>query len=222
MRAVIVCGAKIKDYEFVSSYFKDDDFFIYCDSGLVHEYRFMSTADTSAELIIGDFDSHEMPDRNDVEIIKLPTVKDDTDSVYAVKEAIKRGFDSILMVGVVGDRLDHGLVNIYSLIYMYERGVKAVIVDDFSEMRLIGDKNSEVVEQKWAYFSLVAIAGEAKGVTIKNAKYEVEDVTITPSYQYATSNEPLHNTSSDKVCDKEVKAEICVKEGYLLLMKDRY
>lgn len=35
-RAVIVCGAKIKDYEFVSSFFAEGDFFIYCDSGLVH------------------------------------------------------------------------------------------------------------------------------------------------------------------------------------------
>ena len=70
-RAVIVCGAKIKDYEAVSSYFRDDDFFIYCDSGLVHEDRFISPVDSSADLIIGDFDSHEKPDRN-TEIITLP------------------------------------------------------------------------------------------------------------------------------------------------------
>lgn len=212
MRAVIVCGAKIKDYEFVSSYFKEDDFFIYCDSGLVHEDRFMSTTDTSANLIIGDFDSHEMPENRTVEIIKLPTEKDDTDSVYAVKEAIKRGFKEILMVGVIGDRLDHGLVNVYSLIYMYERGIDAMIVDDFSEMRLIGNRKGEIVESKWAYFSLVAIAGEAKGITIKNAKYEVENVLITPSYQYATSNEVRG----------DVPAEITLTDGYLLLMKDRW
>lgn len=212
MRAVIVCGAKIKDYEFVSSYFKDGDFFIYCDSGLVHEDRFMSTVNASADLIIGDFDSHEMPENRSVEIIKLPTEKDDTDSVYAVKEAIKRGFREILMVGVIGDRLDHGLVNVYSLMFMYERDVDAMIVDDFSEMKIIGNRKSETVDPKWAYFSLVAIAGEAAGVTIRNAKYEVENVLITPSYQYATSNE----------VSGEEPAEISLTEGYLLLMKDRW
>ena len=36
-RAVIVCGVNIKDYEFVSSFFAEGDFFIYCDSGYVVE-----------------------------------------------------------------------------------------------------------------------------------------------------------------------------------------
>lgn len=67
-RAVIVCGAKIKDYEFVSSFFSEGDFFIYCDSGLTHEDRFLSKVDTKAGLIIGDFDSYKRPER-DTEII---------------------------------------------------------------------------------------------------------------------------------------------------------
>jgi len=218
MRAVVVCGARIKDYEFVSSYFCEDDFFIYCDSGLIHEDRFISRADTSADLIIGDFDSHEKPEGRDVEIISLPTEKDDTDSVYAVKEAINRGFDKILMVGAVGDRLDHGMVNIYALIYMHERGIDGIIVDDFSEISLIGKNKTARVESKWPYFSLVAIAGEARGVTIKNAKYEVENAVISPSYQYATSNEPIKTGDADA---SGLNTEISVKEGYLLLLKDR-
>ena len=60
-RVVIVCGAKIKDYEFVSSFFSEGDFFIYCDSGLIHEDRFLSKVDTKAGLIIGDFDSYKRP-----------------------------------------------------------------------------------------------------------------------------------------------------------------
>ena len=53
-RAVIVCGAKIKDYEFVSSFFSEGDFFIYCDSGLIHEDRFLSKVDTKAGLIVSE------------------------------------------------------------------------------------------------------------------------------------------------------------------------
>ena len=79
-----------KDYEFVSSFFSEGDFFIYCDSGLIHEDRFLSKVDTKAGLIIGDFDSYNRPER-DVEIIELPPMKDDTDSAYAIKEAISRG-----------------------------------------------------------------------------------------------------------------------------------
>ena len=210
-RAVIVCGAKISDYEWVSSHFREGDFFIYCDSGLIHEDRFLSIVDSSAKLIIGDFDSHEKPD-TDVEIIVLPHEKDDTDSVYAVKEAIKRGFKDILMIGAIGNRLDHSLVNLYVLKYMLENGVSGTIVDDYSEMYLISDNMNTEIEDYFEYFSLVAISGKATGVTIKDAKYEVENVDILPSYQYATSNEPI----------KGKTAKISVKSGDLCVIKNRF
>lgn len=210
-RAVIVCGSKIKDYEFVSSFFKEGDFFIYCDSGLIHEERFMSKADTSADLIIGDFDSSENPLR-DVETIILPHEKDDTDSIYAVKEAIKRGFKDVLLVGATGERFDHSLVNIYALQYLLENDVKGTIVDDYSLMCLVDKNNPKEISDEWTYFSLVAISGDASGVTIKDAKYELVDATIESSYQYATSNEPI----------KGKRTHISLKDGYLLLIVDRY
>ena len=211
-RAVIVCGAKIKDYEWVSSFFKEGDFFIYCDSGLIHEDRFLSATDTRASLIVGDFDSHEKPsDRNDVEIIILPREKDDTDSVYAVKEAINRGFTEVLMIGAIGDRLDHSLVNAYILQFMYERGVKAEIVDDTSVMSLVCKDKPGYIETCFEYFSLITLNGEAKGVTIKNAKFPLCNDVIKPEYQFATSNEVIG----------EEPAEVTVEEGVLLLMKVR-
>lgn len=210
-RAVIVCGAKIKDYEFVSSFFKEGDFFIYCDSGLIHEDRFLSPVDSSADLIIGDFDSHERPIRA-TEVIELPTEKDDTDSVYAIKEAIARGYNEILMVGGIGDRFDHSLVNAYALMLMNELGASGRIVDDYSEMSLIDNSYTAFIEPKWNYFSLVAISGTVSGVTIKNAKYNLDNAQIKPTYQYATSNEVAGNSP----------AEVSVKDGYLLLIKDRY
>ena len=211
-RAVIVCGAKISDYEWVGSQFREGDFFVYCDSGLIHEDRFLTRIDTKANLIIGDFDSHEKPDRDDVEIIALPVEKDDTDSVYAVKEAIKRGYDSILLVGAVGNRFDHSLVNIYVLLYMNELNIKSEIIDDYSIMTLIDKHTPAEVTDIWPYFSLVAINGKATGVTIIDAKYELDNAEITPSYQYATSNEPISGKT----------AKISVKDGYLLLIMDRY
>ena len=210
-RAVIVCGAKIKDYEFVSSFFKEGDFFIYCDSGLIHEDRFLSKSDTKAGLIIGDFDSHQRPER-DVEIIELPTVKDDTDSVYAIKEAISRGYKDILIVGAIGDRFDHSLVNAYALMLINDLGASGKIVDDYSEMTLVDNRIPAQIDSKWRYFSLIAISGTVSGVTIKNAKYNLDNATINPKYQYAISNE---------VAGK-IPAMVSVEEGALLLIKDRF
>lgn len=210
-RAVIVCGARIKDYEFVSSFFKEGDFFIYCDSGLVHEDRFLSKVDTKASLIVGDFDSSEKPERA-TEIIELPVMKDDTDSVYAIKEVVARGYNDILIVGGIGDRFDHSLANAYALMLINDLGATGTIVDDYSEMTLIDNSVSAEIEPEWKYFSLIAISGTASGVTIKNAKYNLNKAKINPAYQYAISNE---------VAGK-IPARVSVEEGALLLIKDRF
>ena len=84
MKCVIVCGADILDYKKMASYVDAEDFVIYCDSGLKH----MNSLGIKPSLIVGDFDSHENPNMS-VETIVLPVEKDDTDSVYALKEGIK-------------------------------------------------------------------------------------------------------------------------------------
>jgi len=232
-RAVIVCGADINNYEDLCSYFRTGDYFIYCDSGLKHMPDLVAGAERRREsmefydpairkdyevtcrpdLIVGDFDSHVRPDDSEAEIITLPREKDDTDSVHAVKEAVKRGYDEYLIIGAVGNRLDHSLVNVYALLYLYEFGYKAKIVDDYSEMKIVGSRKSEKISPWFSYFSLVTICGPAKGVTITGAKYNLDNGDISPSYQYATSNE---------VAEGSPEACVSVKEGYLLLIKDRW
>ncbi|MBR0468899.1 MAG: thiamine diphosphokinase, partial [Mogibacterium sp.] len=86
MRCVIVGGAKIRDYERARSYLRGDDYVIYCDSGLSH----MEGLGAKPSLIVGDFDSYDDP-HLDVETITLPVAKDDTDTVYAMREGMKRG-----------------------------------------------------------------------------------------------------------------------------------
>ena len=101
-RCVIVGGADISNYDRINTIITSEDYVIFCDSGLKH----MQKLAAMPSLIVGDFDSHENP-QLDIETIVLPCEKDDTDTVFAVKEAIKRGFDDFLLIGVVGARLDH-------------------------------------------------------------------------------------------------------------------
>ena len=204
-RCVIVGGAKILDYSYLKKHFLEDDYFIFCDCGLKHQKNLKVTPD----LIVGDFDSHILPNTS-IETIILPREKDDTDTVFALKEGIKRGFRDFLLVGVVGQRLDHSLVNVYALLLLQKEGCKGTIIDDFSEMEIV-DKKIKFVSPEYSYFSLVNIGGTAKNVTIRNAKYPLENAEITPEYQFATSNE----------CINENPAEITVGEGNLLLIKVR-
>lgn len=204
-RCVIVGGAAIDNYEFIKSCLRDDDFFVFCDSGLKH----MDALGVQADLIVGDFDSHENP-LLFVETIVLPCEKDDTDTVYAVKEAVKRGFSEFLLVGTVGGRLDHTLGNVSILLYLDSLGKKAQMIDDYSEMEIVS-KEPVFIEDRYAYFSLLNITGLAEGVTIRNAKYPLENAAIACEYQYGISNEPL----------PEKTAQVSVANGRLLLIKVR-
>lgn len=87
------------------------------------------------DIIVGDFDSASYPDYN-CEIIKLPHEKDDTDTFYCVKEAIKRGADAIEIYCALGGRMDHSLSNIIALKYCLDSGVDAVIKDRHNEISM--------------------------------------------------------------------------------------
>ena len=204
-RCVIVGGADIKDYNVIKSYLMADDFFVFCDCGLRHR----EGLGVEPNLIVGDFDSFDNPNLK-TETIVLPVEKDDTDTVFSVKEAVKRGFEDFLIIGVIGQRLDHTLGNVSILKMLYDMGKKAVIADDYAEMVIAG-KEPQFVEDSFPYFSLINIFGETKGITIKNAKYPLDNAEIKCDWQYGVSNEVI----------KDKKAEITVAEGQLLLVKVR-
>ena len=204
-RCVIVGGADIGNYDCIRSSLLEDDFIVFCDSGLKH----LEALQVKPGLIVGDFDSHDNP-HLDVETIVLPCEKDDTDSVFAVKEAVKRGFDDFLLIGVVGARLDPTLGNVSILLYLDSIGKKGIIIDDYSEIEIVSNEPA-YVEDSYAFFSLINITGTAKDVTIENAKYPLEHAEITCEYQYEVSNEVIPGRT----------AKIIISDGKLLLIKIR-
>ena len=207
-RCVIIGGATIGDYGTVSAKLRQDDYVIYCDCGLRH----MDGLGAEPDLIVGDFDSYSNPEF-DTETIVLPCEKDDTDTVFAVKEALRRGFEDFLLIGVVGERLDHTLGNVSILLMLDSEGKVGTIIDDYSEMEIVSDRCGKpcIIDDSYVYFSLINISGTARGVTIRGAKYPLENAEITCEYQYGVSNEVLPGCT----------AEVSVGEGRLLLVKVR-
>lgn len=212
-RCVIIGGAPVGDYDRARSFLRDDDYLTFCDSGLKH----MESLGVAPSLIVADFDSYDDP-HLDAETIVLPVAKDDTDTMYAVKEAISRGYQDFLLIGVFGARLDHTLINAYILFYLDSRGLKAVAVDDYSEFEVISSRTgadgesvpgTTYIDDSYPFFSLVNMTGTARGITITGAKFDVTDAEITSGYQYATSNEVIPGG----------EAEITIDEGRLLLIK---
>ena len=207
-RCVIVGGAGVKEYEKVRGALREDDVFVFCDCGLKH----MEALGVKPDLIVGDFDSHENP-HMEAETIVLPRAKDDTDTVFAAKEMMKRGFEEFLLVGVIGDRLDHTLANVSILLMLDTACKRAKAIDDFSEMEIIsaaeGRPGRASIEDRYPYFSLLNITGEDGGITIRGAKFPLENGQIDCDYQYAVSNEVLPGKT----------AEVTIEKGRLLLIR---
>lgn len=202
-RCVIVGGADIEDYDRLRAALYDTDYYIFCDSGLKH----LEPLGVLPDLIVGDFDSHPVP-HLPVETIRLPRKKDDTDTMFAAREAQRRGFTEVLLLGVIGRRLDHSLGNVAILYYLAGQGITGKIRDDYSELELV-EKETAYVPDSYPYFSLLNLSGLARGVTIRHAKFPLEDAEIPWDYPYGVSNEPLPGET----------AEITVQEGKLLLVK---
>ena len=104
--------------------------------------------------------------------------------------------------------MDHTLVNLYLLVMLHQQGKRGVLVDDYSEMEMVGSTPVEI-PGSFAYYSLVNITGTARGITEEHAKYPLQNAEITCDYQYGTSNEVLPGQT----------ARVWVEEGALLLIK---
>ena len=204
-RCVIVGGAPIGDYPYIRSMLQESDYYVFCDSGLAH----MESLGVNPDLIVGDFDSIENP-HMDAETIVLPCEKDDTDTYFAAKEGLKRGYREFLLIGVIGARLDHSLGNVSILLYLASQNAKGVILDDYSQMEVVMNESVRI-EYSWSYFSLLCLDGTAEGITVENAKYPLNDGVITSSYAYGVSNEVLPGKT----------ATVQVRKGSLLLIKVR-
>ena len=202
-RCVIVSGAPIGDYARIRGYLREGDFYIFCDGGLRHR----EGLGVKADLVVGDFDSHEKPG-DGTETIALPREKDDTDTVAAAREAVRRGFDEFLLAGAAGGRMDHTIGNLSLLLWLAGQGKKAVLADDWSDIRAVG-REKVLIPDSVKYFSLLNIGGTARGIDITGAKYPLQDGEIRSDWQYGISNEVIPGGT----------AAVSVREGSLLLMR---
>ena len=195
-RCVIVAAGQILDYERAKSFLQPGDFFIFCDDGLRHT----ESLGVTPSLIVGDFDSCDASLlskwSNLCETVRLPREKDDTDTLFAVKLAVERGFDDFLLLGAMGGRFDHALGNVSILLYLDGLGKKAQMIDDYSIMQVVG-KDPFYIEDTCSYFSVLTVAGDVSGVNIKNAKYPLKNAKLSADFQLGISNEVLPGKTAE-------------------------
>ena len=89
-KCYIICGGP---EPCMSAEISEGAFIICADSG----YDKALQAGTKPDLILGDFDSLENPLPDNIETMRSPVHKDDTDTMLAVRTALDRGYDDITL-----------------------------------------------------------------------------------------------------------------------------
>lgn len=213
-KIVIISGGSIID-DFAKGWIAQyqPEYIIVADSGM----EFMRRVGLMPDMIIGDFDSVQSDTleffKEQTEIIwkELNPVKDDTDTEFAIWQAISLGAKEITVLGATGTRLDHVLGNVSLLGIGLKEQVDIYLVDAYNRVRMV-DKSVKLVkaEQFGDFVSLLPYTGKVKNVTLKGFKYPLGDNTMGSFSSLGISNEIV-----------EEEAEILFEDGILLVIEAR-
>ena len=160
------------------------DFILACDRG----YAWCKQEGIVPDLILGDFDSYTGALPDGIPVLRYPVEKDDTDTMLAVRYASEQGFDAVRLCCCFGGRLDHLLSNVETLHYAAALGMEAEMSDENNELRVLRPGSYTIPYREGWSLSLIALTERVTGLTIRGAKYEVENAVLRKPTTLGQSN----------------------------------
>lgn len=212
MKICIILNGEIKNYDYINSIISNEsyDYIICSDGGANHAYNMNILPD----YIIGDLDSTSKDiidyyKSKNVEFKKFPSKKNETDTELSIKLSEKLNAKQIDLIGALGGRIDHTIANINLLYYIRKRGIKPRIITDKEEVYIAIDEEVSIDGKKGDIVSILPIRNDAKGITLKNLEYPLENNDIEFSKPLGISN-----VMTDISCN------IKVNEGSIIIIKN--
>ena len=208
MKASIVAAGNPIDKDILLKYCKDS-FVVCADYGIKN----FINLEILPDLIIGDLDSSDeeckkfIEDKN-IELIKLNTRKDFTDSESALSYLIENKYDEITLLSVTGSRLDHTLSNIFLLEKYFDKA-KIKIVDNNNEIYYIEEGEYILSKDNYKYLSIISISDKIL-LSSQGLSYEVKNSIINRAASLGVSNEII-----------DEKAKIVLHKGKALIIKSK-
>ncbi len=195
-----IIGAGEFDYPGIKP--EEADYVIGVDGG----FAYLKKMGLKPDMVLGDFDSFgQSPVHSN--LIQLAPEKDDTDMLAALRQGMELGYRSFHIYGGLGGRISHTIANFQCLVWLLKRGARGYLF--YKNIKITAVRNGSITfgKEKKGYLSVFAFDGEAKGVTLKNLKYPLQDAVLKTDYPIGVSNEFLG-----------MESEVSVREGVLLLV----
>lgn len=176
---------------------------IAADSGMFHA----KALNVTPELWVGDFDSSSsalVEYYKDVEKLSFDRQKDETDGSLAIKIALERGADEIILLGATGgDRFDHSLGVLFEMLSYHKQGLKIFASTGDEEYWPIIDGQVKLELPKGSLFSILALT-PLKGLTIEGAKYPLQNIDVEFGSTHTLSNVVEHDLSIQVVSGRAI------------------
>lgn len=178
-------------------------FVIAADAGFAR----LRDAGLTPDLAVGDFDSLGGPPEGFDNIVRHPPEKDDTDTVLAVREALGRGFSSIVILGGLGGRFDHSLANLQTLHFIADNGAAGYLAGGGWICTAVKNGGLRFPGGNRGLLSVFSLTTRSLGVNLSGLKYPLTDYELSAAFPLGVSNEFTGHG-----------AEVSVDQGVLAVM----
>ncbi len=210
-RALIFSNGNLANIYKLKEFIKSSDFIICADGGIKYALK----AKLKPDVIIGDLDSVPKSlikklERQKVNFKKFSREKDWTDFELAVNLALDKGFKELLILGFLGDRVDHLFSSLFFLAkkFLETQGLEIKIIEGNQEIFFIRD-SILLTGEKGSHLSLIPI-GDVKGINSVGLYYPLKDDSLFFGTTRGVSNVFISSRVSLKV-----------KEGVLLAILEK-
>lgn len=199
------CKAEIKDI------LKPTDYIVGVDGGV----NTLDKINLIPQIIIGDFDSANANNRflnTTIEKVSHNPHKDYTDTELAISYVLNKGFDQIIIVNNMQERIDHVLGVLASLKWLHRQGIKAFVIGD-NQLFMLLDKEVSLSLAVNTTISLIPLTESVEGIFTTGLIYPLNDGRLTGDRARGVSNE---------VCEEQVTIKHTSGELLLIVNYQNY
>jgi thiamine pyrophosphokinase len=141
-----------------------------------------SELNVAIDVIIGDMDSispHEQEENKNASFISYPGEKDETDLELALQYAREQGVDKIIVVGVMGGRMDMTISNIQLVAHASSGSCRIEVWHGNQTGWVIHPPGEDIPGNIGDTVSLIPVGGSSSGIMTRGLKYPLRNEELS-------------------------------------------
>jgi thiamine pyrophosphokinase len=199
-RYIIIGNGDIHNYCWYKSLLTRDDVIVCADGGARHAIAMNVIPD----IVLGDFDSLNSDIKDTLlntkcKFIGFPEEKDMTDTELALKWCMAREPMDVILMGVLGTRMDHSIANIL-LLTDFPDNINIKVINEYNEIFIL-KKQVFIFGSPGDMVSIIPLSEKVKGVSTKGLKYILRDGLLEIGSSRGISNEMVGSEASIKITE---------------------